>query len=73
MKIITALTALTVVTLTFSGVFLTFSTADSFAQTNGTTIANQSAGTNTTGTYNLTSTGLSDSEGSGQISGRGRN
>ena len=62
-----ALTALTIVlALTFSIMLVTNLTADSYAQNNATTMANQSASTNSTDGANMTAV----DEGSGQISGR---
>lgn len=59
-------------TLALVSIFFTFNIGNSLAQENTTLTANQSSGTNSSGTYN--STALPDNSGdeSGQISGRSR-
>ncbi|MGB7664959.1 MAG: hypothetical protein WBL67_19670 [Nitrososphaeraceae archaeon] len=61
-------------TLALVSIFFTFNIGNSLAQENTTLTANQSSGTNSSGTYNSTAAGLPDNSGdeSGQISGRSR-
>ena len=62
------------VTLALVSIFFTSNVGNLFAQENTTLTANQSSGTNASGTYNTTAAGLSESSGeeSGQIAGRAR-
>lgn len=61
-------------TLALVSISFTSNDGNLFAQENTTLTANQSSGTNASGTFNSTAAGLSDSSGeeSGQISGRAR-